>query len=108
MPNHFHGIVTIVETETNIHSSGERAECTALEHFGSPVSGLIPTIIRSFKSSATQQYQLLTRNYSDKIWHRGYYDHVIRVEEDLENTHNYILNNPVKWLEDKSKGTGDW
>ena len=104
MPNHFHGIVNLIETETNIHPSNGRA----LEHFGSPVSGSIPTIIRSFKSSVTQQYQLLTQNYSTKIWHRGYYDHVIRDEEDLENTHNYILNNPFKWIEDESKGTGDW
>ena len=108
MPNHFHGIVNLIETETNIHSSGGRAYVTALEHFGSPVSGSIPTIIRSFKSSVTQQYQLLTLNYSTKIWHRGYYDHIIRDEIDLENTHNYILNNPYKWSEDESKGTGDW
>jgi REP element-mobilizing transposase RayT len=108
MPNHFHGIVNIIETTTNIHPTNGRANGTAVEHFGSPVSGSIPTIIRSFKSSVTQQYQLLTLNYSTKIWHRGYYDHIIRDEIDLENTHSYILNNPFKWSDDENKGTGDW
>ena len=32
------------------------------------------------------------------LWHKDYYEHVIRNEEDLELTREYILNNPLKAL----------
>src|SRR5438876_152661 len=32
------------------------------------------------------------------LWQRDYYEHVIRNEEDLELTREYILNNPLKAL----------
>ena len=28
------------------------------------------------------------------VWQRSYYDHIIRNEEDLNNTKQYIQNNP--------------
>ena len=30
------------------------------------------------------------------IWQKGFYDHVIRKDEDLNSTAEYILNNPVR------------
>ena len=32
------------------------------------------------------------------LWQRDYYEHVIRNEEDLELTREYIVNNPLKAL----------
>ena len=31
------------------------------------------------------------------IWQRNYYEHVIRDENDLLETREYILHNPLKW-----------
>ena len=31
----------------------------------------------------------------------GFYDHVIRNDEDLANVRQYIRNNPLKWIQDK-------
>jgi len=31
------------------------------------------------------------------VWQRGYYEHVIRDERELEKTREYIVNNPLKW-----------
>ena len=32
---------------------------------------------------------------------KGFYDHVIRNDEDLANVRQYIRNNPLKWIQDK-------
>jgi len=34
------------------------------------------------------------------IWHRNYYEHVIRSEESLFNIRSYIICNPVCWEDD--------
>jgi REP element-mobilizing transposase RayT len=31
------------------------------------------------------------------IWQRGYYEHVIRGDRDLDNIRRYIIGNPTKW-----------
>ena len=36
----------------------------------------------------------------EPIWHRNYYEHVIRNEPDLLRIQEYIINNPVNWLTD--------
>ena len=35
------------------------------------------------------------------LWQRGYYDHVIRTENDMYMVMEYIQNNPRKWILDK-------
>ena len=35
------------------------------------------------------------------IWQKGFYDHIIRGEEDYINKAEYIINNPLKWNEDE-------
>ena len=37
------------------------------------------------------------------IWQKGFYDHVIRKDEDLNSAAEYILNNPVR-----SGGANNW
>jgi hypothetical protein len=41
-------------------------------------------------------------NISIFAWQSGFYDHIIRDEESLENIRNYIINNPGKWDEDEN------
>ena len=35
------------------------------------------------------------------VWQKGFYDHVIRSEQDYLDIWNYIEGNPSKWAEDK-------
>ena len=37
----------------------------------------------------------------EKIFQRSFYDHIIRNLEDYQEIHNYIYENPAKWLYDK-------
>ena len=92
MPNHFHGILTIVD---NCRGTVHRAP--TLERFGKPTSGSLPTIVRYFKSVVTRRINELRSTPNTPIWHRNYYEHVIRNEDDLAEIREYITNNPQKW-----------
>jgi hypothetical protein len=59
----------------------------------------IPSIVRSFKAAVTRECR--KKNYPDLCWQRNYYEHIIRDENDLNNTREYILNNPLKWSFEK-------
>lgn len=98
MPNHFHGIILLNEHKSD-QSQVSREE---LEGFGQPVAGSIPTIIRSFKSSVTLKVRLTRGFPSDMIiWHRNYYEHVIRTPTALDQIRIYIQGNPALWEQDE-------
>lgn len=90
MPNHIHGII-IIEDEELSRSEGQP------EIFGKPVKNSLPTIIRSFKSAATRQFNLMTHNPGKRLWQRNYYEHIIRDENDCRRIREYIDSNTVKW-----------
>jgi len=60
------------------------------------------SIVAGFKSSVTHRINQLRGTPGRPVWQRNYYEHVIRNEIDLEETREYILNNPLKWLEDEN------
>jgi hypothetical protein len=33
------------------------------------------------------------------LWQRGFHDHVIRDDDDLQRVHEYIADNPRRWAE---------
>lgn len=83
MPNHIHGIITIMEP-----SPGQT----------------IGKIIGAFKSLAANEYLKLCKSNNlpvEKLWQRNYYEHVIRDEEDYYRIVDYIENNPLRWNEDQ-------
>ena len=99
MPNHIHCIIKI-----NFRCRGTmlvpEKEYDAIERFAKPTSNSIPTIIRGYKSAVTKQLR-------DKdvegycVWQKGYYEHIIRNEEEFQNIKEYIKNNPNNWKKDK-------
>ncbi len=74
MPNHFHGIVEIIESK---HA--------------------LKDIVGSFKSAVTRRARERGLIEREDLWQRKYYDHVIRSERALTNIREYIRNNPIKW-----------
>ena len=52
--------------------------------------------------NTAKQINLLQETPGDKIWQRGYYDHIIRNQEDLNNTKQYIIENHKNWNKDKN------
>lgn len=91
MPDHLHAILVLADRGVG----GRRA--AACEEFGAPVVRSIPTIVRSYKSSVTQRYQILCGRDAPQIWQRNYYEHVIRNAAALERIRRYIIENPARW-----------
>jgi len=58
----------------------------------------ISSIIGSYKSAVTKHAHRL--GY-DIAWQTRFYDHIIRDEKSYKNIQNYIIDNPIKWNEDK-------
>ena len=59
-----------------------------------PTLGLV---VGALKSSAANQCRRV--GLEGKLWQRGYYEHVIRNEQDYRETREYIEGNPARWLE---------
>ena len=52
-------------------------------------------------SNVIQQMKRITSKQAGiSLWQKGFYDHVIRNDEDLANVRQYIRNNPLKWIQD--------
>jgi putative transposase len=101
MPDHLHGILILRDSakmEDLINQDRKIiTDILAAEGFGIPVAGSIPTIIRSFKSSVTHRFKRM--NGEIPLWHRNYYEHVIRNGQDLNRVREYIRDNPRRWVE---------
>ena len=66
----------------------------------------LPKIMQTFKRYTTIEYikmvkQNLLPPFEKRIWQRNYYEHIIRNEKSYLKIAEYIMNNPVKWNEDK-------
>ncbi len=57
-------------------------------------AGDLRDMVRDLKKFTT--YQSKQFGVREKLWQRGYYEHVVREHKEISNTTNYILNNPVK------------
>jgi REP element-mobilizing transposase RayT len=65
----------------------------ALIQGGSKPRGL-SSWVRRFKG--VSQRALWTLGVEGKVWQRGFYDHILRAYEDMEDIARYILANPVR------------
>lgn len=111
MPNHIHGIISIVDTNQRVRTK-EDFNWASQEgaHTGAPLQ----EVIQWFKSMTTNDYIRGVRQsgwipFSKKLWQRSFYEHVIRDEASLNRVREYIVNNPVRWELDREnpRRTGD-
>ena len=77
MPNHVHALVCL----------------TARARQASPLR--LGDVIGAFKSGSAREINGLRGRR--KVWQRGYHDHVVRDESDLERVRAYIAGNPATW-----------
>jgi REP element-mobilizing transposase RayT len=100
MPNHFHGIIIV-----GARHAVPLPITSPPERFGKPVTGSIPTILRSFKSAVTKGINELYGTPGATIWQRNYYEHIIRHDESLNRIRQYINDNPLQWALDRENPT---
>jgi REP element-mobilizing transposase RayT len=93
MPDHIHGILLFELSDT-----GEACLAPTTQ----PTSDKLPTlgaVIGSFKATVTRDVR--KRGISNEtIWQRGYYEHVLRNQVDLESAREYITQNPHRLEEE--------
>lgn len=70
------------------------------------VGATLPDIIGWFKTMTTNEYIKGVKNkfyqpFYKHFWQRGYFEHVIRNENDLFECRKYIEQNLLKWIIDK-------
>ena len=67
-------------------------------------SKTIGSIVRGFKIGVTKWFRnIRPEDFPPQrnIWQRNYYEHIIRNEQSYQTISDYIINNPVKWADDK-------
>ena len=87
MPDHVHGILWLDGSKKNAPTLGR--------------------VIGSFKSLVTVTWRHYHREKNipclNHLWQRDYYEHVIRNEDDLKLTREYIINNPQSLIIARAK-----
>ncbi len=111
MPNHVHGIIIINQPPQNIaiDDYGDircHVSTNDVDNFSqtmsqlSPKAGSLSVMIRSYKAAVTRWCkQNSEQNFS---WQPRFYEHIIRNQNSLDRIREYIINNPLRWHEDKN------
>ena len=85
MPNHLHILLSIV---------ADRSGVIGASGMPRPTNAVIPKLVSSLKRFTNQKAGF-------DLWQTGYYDHIIRDDEDFIRRWRYIDNNPAVWLDDE-------
>jgi putative transposase len=97
MPNHFHAIVFLPNAAelaaVGAHSRAPSGPDAALQR--APKS--LGAMIAGFKSTVTTQINILRASPRTPVWQRNFYEHIIRDDEGLRRTREYISSNPTSW-----------
>ena len=107
MPNHVHGLLFINGADVVLNE--RELQNGQGGHTGPPLrvsEGPLPRVMQWFKTMTTNAYFAGVRDHGwpavdGKLWQRGYYDHIVRRNEALNDIRQYIINNPRKWSEDE-------
>jgi len=117
MPNHVHGILVLVgathasplpaATPTSPLPAATSMSPLPAAMSMSPLPAATPAhgprprsvgaIVGSFKSATTRRVNRIRGTPGASFWQRGYYEHVIRDEGDLETIRTYVAQNPLSW-----------
>ena len=100
MPNHLHGII-VLESEGNYRAGTRPA----------PTGFSLLDLVRIFKSMTTVHYIRGMKQHNwppfrNRLWQRGFFEHVVRDDDDLCRIREYIRNNPKNWDTDPENPCG--
>ena len=96
MPNHLHGLLVFSGNE-------EAADAIIEANFKLP-AGSLGAVIRDFKSSVKRKINYVRQERglpAVEVWQRGFHDHIVRDEDDLNRIRRYIIENPLNWHTDE-------
>ncbi len=95
MPNHVHMIINILYNPNGTSRAPSYANgVDGTSRAPSRTNETIPAFVSILK-------RFTNKKCGEKIWHRSYYDHVIRTEHDYAQIWQYVDENPTKWESDE-------
>ena len=102
MPNHFHCILENVHQDQNQVLEENQSYGIDNQKYKSPLGDAVAW----FKTMTTNEYIRGVREkgwkpFSGKLWHRNYYERIIRSRYAFIRIADYIFNNPRVWKWDK-------
>jgi len=95
MPNHAHVIFDFTHFAAQVDLSASTG------NFENALAGSLGVVVGRYKTAVTTRINNLRRSRGAKVWHRGYYERIIRNERELLATRQYIIDNPMRWAEDR-------
>jgi putative transposase len=115
MPNHIHGILVFDKTDQQLEQENvdmlhrndlnQNAENPSNPFFSeiSPKKGSLGVILRSYKSICSKIiHQAFPKSAFD--WQIKFHDHIIRNQKSFDIISNYIVENPLRWKDDRYFG----
>lgn len=101
MPNHVHGVLVIMDKNIgavheppieNIHGAGRDLPLQNTPN--------VSKIIGRFKMNSAKQINIMRGMTGLPVWQRNYYERIVREDDTLNRTRQYIQNNPAAWQND--------
>ena len=86
MPDHIHLILSVTNGQSG------RPVPTKSNEKPSAKNSAVSQFVSTFK-------RFCNKEYGKNIWQRSFYDHVIRNEQDTQEVHDYITQNPMRWAQ---------
>ena len=115
MPNHVHGIIVRTErlaseSQTSKHELAKPEHMNKMQVYRtSPYRRqMLCELIRTYKGVTSYYVRRSDEEKRGFGWHRDYFEHVIRNAKELDALRTYIINNPMKWQEDKLHPSSNW
>lgn len=101
MPNHVHGVVRL---------QGHEASCPCERpQFGKPVAGALGTLVGAYKAAVSREIRRRGLMPEGRpIWHRNYWDVIVRDERALAGIRSYIRDNPKNYDVVMNVGAPRW
>jgi len=94
MPNHIHGVITIL-ADDHIVGAGLNPAPTEKPY-------KLSEIIRGFKTFSARKINEIKNTKGNPVWQRNYYEHIIRNQQSYDEIYAYILSNPQTWDRDRN------
>jgi putative transposase len=95
MPSHVHAVVfldpALIHESLRVPGGPRAAPTGALRD--PPALG---TVVGMYKQAVSRAVRRVVGDPKLVVWQRGYYEHVIRDEDDLSTRRQYILDNPIR------------
>lgn len=95
MPNHMHGIVWLTDVGATLAVAQTRA--------GASPAPTVCDIVGAYKSLVANRCLDIYKSKNEmmgKLWQRNYYEHIIRNDFAYDRISEYIIQNPLKWMDD--------